>query len=88
MRKIYFKGYKLERKVVNQARAKGYISFRSAGSHSPIDLVIVNHKDRKIELVQCKAGESYKESFKDKLAKQYEHLNGVYEVSFKVVDRL
>lgn len=52
----YRKGVKLERFLVNKARKEGLISFRSAGSHSPIDLITINDKEKKIELIQCKTG--------------------------------
>lgn len=38
--KNYVRGSTKEREVVNQARSQGFLSFRSAGSHSKIDVVI------------------------------------------------
>lgn len=52
--KNYQKGVRKERKIVNQARKLGYLSFRSAGSHSPIDVIIIDTKLKKIQLLQCK----------------------------------
>lgn len=52
----YQKGVKLERKLVNKARSEGKIAFRSAGSHSPIDVVIIDTENRVIQLIQCKKG--------------------------------
>ena len=44
MRTMYQKGADRERKIVNRAREKGHIAFRSAGSHSPIDVCIIDKK--------------------------------------------
>ena len=35
-------------------RKIGFIAFRSAGSHSPIDVVAINPKTMDVVLVQCK----------------------------------
>ena len=35
----YTKGASLERNIVNHFRSKGLLAFRSAGSHSPVDVV-------------------------------------------------
>jgi len=56
----YRKGADYERKIVNAAKKKGYIAFRSAGSHSPIDVCVINAKDGKIHLIQAKTGGHHK----------------------------
>lgn len=81
--KNYLKGYRKERKLVNEARQKGNIAFRSAGSHSPVDVVIIDSENNKISLVQCKS-DNFADSAKERLLEQYEELNGVFEVEFKV----
>lgn len=48
----YRKGYIFELKVRDYFRNEGYEVFRSAGSHSPADLVIVT--DHSLNFVQCK----------------------------------
>jgi len=48
----YLRGYRLERDVVNNFRDKGYFSTRSAGSHSPIDVIISNTS--KVKFIQLK----------------------------------
>ena len=48
----YLKGVRKERKLVNDARAQGFLAFRSAGSHSPIDVVIIDPEHETIKLVQ------------------------------------
>ena len=85
--KQYVKGARYERKVVNEAKELGNIAFRSAGSHSPIDVITIDPTLRLIRLIQCKAGKSYSQKFKDNLEKKYEFLNGEnWEVCFEVLD--
>lgn len=54
MIKKYAKGARLERAVVQMWKKQGYISCRTAGSHSPIDVFSINPKNMQIVLVQCK----------------------------------
>ena len=75
----YIKGVRKERKIVNEAREQGLISFRSAGCHSPIDVVIINNKLRIIKLIQCKP-DSMSNPKRLKLMEQLGKLNGVYQV--------
>ena len=75
----YIKGVRKERKIVNEAREQGLISFRSAGSHSPIDVVIINDKSKIIRLIQCKP-ESMSNAARLRLMEQLGKLNGVYQV--------
>ena len=50
----YKKGYAFERQLVETFKKAGWIAFRSAGSHSPIDVVGINPKTMEVKLVQCK----------------------------------
>lgn len=79
----YIKGVKKERKIVNDARSKGFIAFRSAGSHSPIDVCIIDLEGHKIEFIQCKP-DNYSQNSKFKLEEALMKLNHFFEVSFKV----
>ena len=56
---IYRKGARYERKIVNSARSEGLISFRSAGSHSPVDVVIIDRDKKRVSFIQCKKSDSY-----------------------------
>ncbi len=50
----YIKGRKKEYRKVSELKTLGCpIAFRSAGSHSPIDVVGINPEERTIMLVQC-----------------------------------
>jgi len=82
--KNYLKGVRKERKLVNEARERGLLSFRSAGSHSPIDVVIVDKEDRRITFVQCKP-DSMSRNQRAKIEKEQERLNGFFEVRFEVI---
>ena len=52
--KNYLKGVRLERQIVNHARKCGFIAFRSAGSHSPIDCTIIDPKTKRVRFIQAK----------------------------------
>jgi len=80
----YKKGYNKERMLVNRAREAGRVAFRSAGSHSPIDVITINHEDRKIQLLQSKP-DTMSQNAKNKILEDNKFLNGTYEVSFHVV---
>lgn len=53
MNKHYQKGYRQEREIVNHLRRLGWLSVRTAGSHSPIDIFCV--KGDRILLIQSKS---------------------------------
>ena len=53
--KSYQKGYRLERQLVNEARKQGLIAARTAGSHSPFDVVIIDPNNHTIRFIQAKA---------------------------------
>lgn len=82
----YLKGARYERKIVNAFRDRGILSFRSAGSHSPIDVVAVDSDSRIIHLIQAKAGDSYTKSYKKKLLESLKYLEGDYKVIVEVRD--
>jgi len=81
--KTYGKGVRLERKIVNEARAKGYIAFRSAGSHSPVDCVIIDTKSREIRFIQAKKGKS-KMTKEEK--EKFLNYSDEYWVKFKCIE--
>jgi Holliday junction resolvase len=80
----YIKGVKKERAIVNEARDKGLIAFRSAGSHSPIDVCVIDKMNRTIMFIQCKPN-SMSMLNKNRLEQQLKELNDMYHVSFNVV---
>lgn len=80
----YVKGRRKEYKSVYQFKREGCIAFRSAGSHSPIDVVAINPKTKEINLIQCKPA-TMSENQKLKLCEENKELNGVFKVRFSVV---
>ena len=79
----YRKGYNKELKIVNEFRLKGCLAFRSAGSHSPIDVCIINNKSKTIKLIQSKTG--YLSVAKRKeILDEGQKLNGDYKVDFEL----
>jgi len=81
--KNYLKGVRKERKLVNNARAEGKLSFRSAGSHSPIDVVIIDKKEKIIEFIQCKP-DNMSNNAKLRLITEHKELNNIFNCSFTV----
>tara|TARA_Y100000310_G_scaffold72973_1_gene69135 strand:+ start:388 stop:585 length:198 start_codon:yes stop_codon:yes gene_type:complete len=57
--KNYLRGVRLEREVVNLFKENGWEAVRTAGSHSPYDVVLIKHdktvkKVLFVAFVQCK----------------------------------
>ena len=82
--KNYVKGRVKEYKYVKLMREKGFISQRSAGSHSPWDVVAINPETKQIKLIQCKP-DSMNSHQQQKIRDKNKKLNGIFEVSFSVV---
>ena len=81
----YNKGVRKERKIVNEAKKEGCIAFRSAGSHSPIDVCIIDIDHNQIRFVQSK-GDSITPRQIQKLLDELVELNTQdFEVSFEVI---
>ena len=81
--KLYLKGYRKERRIVNEARENGCIAFRSAGSHSPIDVVIIDPAMQTIQFIQAKY-DSMSDKKKEELEMELIWLNNEFKVSFEV----
>lgn len=84
MNKNYLKGVRKELKVVNSARLEGKLAFRSAGSRSPIDCVIIDLEARRIKFIQCKP-ENYSETERQRWLAQFPFPNSVFFVSFEIL---
>jgi len=82
--KNYCKGRRKEYSIIEKEKSKGFISFRSAGSHSPIDVVSIDIKNKVIYLIQSKPL-SFSNAQKQKLLNQYKELNDMYAVVFNVI---
>lgn len=82
--KNYIKGVRKERKLVNEYRDKGCIALRSAGSHSPIDVVVIDSYHKVIHLFQCKPS-SMSITNKNKILSSLSSCVGNFEVTVDVV---
>lgn len=75
----YKKGYNKERRIVNQFRAAKCLAFRSAGSHSPIDVFVLDPLNHVIKLIQSKAGK-ISDLEKERILSDIKKFEGIYEV--------
>jgi hypothetical protein len=82
--KNYIKGRRKEYRIMNEAKKRGMIAFRSAGSHSPIDVVCIDTLNKRIKLVQCKP-DSMSEKKRTLIELGNCNLNGIFQVEFFVV---
>lgn len=83
--KNYIKGRRKEYKISHEYIDKGFdISQRTAGSHSPFDIISISIKDKEIRLTQAKPN-SMPDSMKMRIMKENEGLNGLFKVIFEVV---
>lgn len=82
MSKIYQKGRRKEYKIKYQLEKEGFdIVQRTAGSHSPFDLIAIKLLTRELKLIQVKP-DNYEES--NKLNEKWSDLNNMFRVSFEV----
>jgi len=83
--KNYENGAAKERRIINSFKKKGYeIAFRSAGSHSPIDCVIISKQGKTIKFIQCKP-RKYSKIKTALLNKEYVWLNDNFQCNFEVI---
>jgi len=82
--KFYRKGARKEYKIIKRLLMGGAdIAQRTAGSHSPIDIIAIWKKEKIIKLIQSKAY-SLSQGEENKIKKDSGWLTGVYEVFFEV----
>ncbi len=79
--KAYVKGRNKEYKIVKELKDRGFdIVQRTAGSHSPIDIIAIDKITKVIRLIQAKP-----EGFNSKkLENEFRWLNGMFRVEFYV----
>ena len=80
----YVNGRAKEYRIMNVAKKEGKIALRSAGSHSPIDVVVINILEMKINLIQCKP-KSMSQNKRNDIINENIKLNGLFKVNFVVV---
>ena len=77
----YQRGRNKEYRIVNKLKTQFKIVQRTAGSHSPIDIIAIDPEKKRIRFVQAKLGD-FPESQKKKILKEMENLNGKFDVEF------
>lgn len=82
--KNYKKGRAKEYRIMDKLRKDFDIVARTAGSHSKVDIFLINKKKKEIIFIQSKP-ESMSDNKKKELEKELKWLNGKFKVSFKVV---
>lgn len=83
--KNYRKGRRKEYSVCDKLRAEGFdIVQRTAGSHSPIDIIAIHRENKKIKLVQVKPN-NFSDKETKKLLLDNLSLSGAYNVGFAVM---
>jgi Holliday junction resolvase len=81
----YQNGANRERRVVNSLKEQGFdLVFRSAGSHSPVDLFALDIKTKQIWLIQCKP-KSLSSNGKNKIEDSIRQFEGCYSVKTKCI---
>jgi len=81
----YQRGADKERRIMNTFRKDGFTALRSAGSHSPIDVVAINPNFNIIKLIQSKSP-NISNAEKNRILKEGEKFNGIFEVQFELWD--
>ena len=79
----YIKGRRKEYEIMNDAKAKGLIAVRTAGSHGPFDVIIIHPYAKIIEFIQCKP-DDMSENKKKHIEDENRELNGDYKAYFFV----
>jgi len=79
--KNYEKGRRKEYKVCEKLKQEGCeIAQRTAGSHSPFDVIGIDLNDKVIKLIQAKP-DNYKS---EEIEEKWKNLNGGFKVEFEV----
>ena len=80
----YRRGRRKEYKILKGERDKGFVALRSAGSHSPIDIISIDVDERVIRAIQCKPDDISSKA-KQALLEANSRLNGSFFMKFEVV---
>lgn len=83
MKTNYQRGAQKERRIMNRFRDKGQIAFRSAGSHSPIDIIAIDTEHKVITLIQSKLGKRISGKERAEVL-SHKDIEGDYKVIFQL----
>ena len=82
--KNYQKGRRKEYKICKELKDEGFeISQRTAGSHSPFDVIAVNKVTKVIKLIQAKP-DNFSQSEENKILQEWGWLTNVFRVEFEI----
>ena len=80
----YVKGRRKEYKICKELRSKGFdIVQRTAGSHSPIDVIAINKKLRVIKFIQSKP-DTFSERERESIECEFHWLSNMFRCEFEV----
>tara|TARA_Y100001949_G_C15964954_1_gene321093 strand:- start:382 stop:642 length:261 start_codon:yes stop_codon:yes gene_type:complete len=80
----YEKGRRKEYKIVNILKNLNYnIVQRTAGSHSPVDIIAIKEETKEILLIQAKPN-NFRKTQEAIIMKKHSGLNGDFKVKFEV----
>ena len=83
--KNYLKGRRKEYKICDKLKMSGFnIVQRTAGSHSPIDILAIRFNDHKILFIQSNPKRMSKAE-KNRIKEKNKFLNGKFNAEFKVI---
>jgi len=83
--KNYLKGRRKEYKVCDEYKALGFdIVQRTAGSHSPFDIIAIDKETKEIKLIQCKPNSMNEKQIR-RIEEDNKELNNMFKVCFKVI---
>ena len=83
--KFYLKGKRKEHKTCKKLKEQGFdIAQRTAGSHSPFDVIAIKFSTSEIRLIQCKP-DTLNSHQAQKIRNENINLNGLFNVSFSVI---
>jgi len=83
--KFYLKGRRKEYKIVSRLKKEGFdIVQRTAGSHSPVDIIAIDIQKGIIRLIQSKS-DDLNATKAQKIRDANRGLNGIFQVYFSVI---
>lgn len=84
-RGLYQKGARFERLIVNLARKNGFISARTAGSHSNVDIFIIDPSSKRMWVYQAKKHKKASQNALKRKFGAFESLSDEYIVKFGLI---
>ena len=85
--KTYKKGRKKEYEIVNHFKELGCYAARIAGSHSEVDVIVIDKTRGVIKLIQAKnTKKQLSQNARQLIISRGSELNGNYEVEFQLWD--